>query len=40
MMGRTRHLCEDKYTDVLNSIQQEVDSRWKRLKTMSEHPEL
>ena len=40
MMGRTRHLCEDKYTDVLNSIQQEVDIRWKRLKTMSEHPEL
>ncbi len=40
MMGRTRHLCEDKYTDVLNSIQQEVDSRWKRLKTMSEYPEL
>lgn len=40
MMGRTRHLCEDKYTDVLNSIQQEVDSRWKRLKTMSEHPKL
>lgn len=40
MMGRTRHLCEDKYTEVLNSIQQEVDSRWKRLKTMSEHPEL
>ena len=40
MMGRTKHLCEDKYSDVVNLIQQEIDLRWKRLKTMSEHPDL
>ncbi len=40
MMGRTRHLCEEKHREVLKLIQQEVDLRWKRLKALSEHPEL
>ncbi len=40
MMGRTKHLCEEKYTDIRSSIQQELDRRWNRLKALSEHPEL
>ncbi len=40
MMGRTRHLCEDGYSEILDCIQNEVDLRWKRLKALSEHPEL
>ena len=40
MMGRTRHLCDDNYSEIRHSIQQEVDRRWNRLKAMSEHPEL
>ena len=40
MMGRTKHLCEDGYSEVQNSIQNEVDRRWKRLKAMAEHPDL
>ncbi len=40
MMGRTRHLCEEKNSEILSLIQQEVDLRWKRLKALSEHPEL
>ncbi len=40
MMGRTKHLCSDAYGDILNIIQQEVDRRWKRLKAMSDNPEL
>lgn len=40
MMGRTKHLCGEKYTEIRNTIQQEIDRRWKRLKAMSEHPEL
>ncbi len=40
MMGRTKHLCEEKYSEIVNDIQNEVDKRWKRLKILSEHPEL
>ena len=40
MMGRTKHLCTDHYQTVRESIQKEVDRRWKRLKLLSEHPEL
>lgn len=40
MMGRTKHLCDEKYSEILSQIQQEVDNRWKRLKALSEHPEL
>ena len=40
MMGRTKHLCGEEYSEILSLIQQEVDRRWKRLKALSEHPEL
>ena len=40
MMGRTKHLCGDRYSSVRESIQKEVDRRWKRLKLLSKHPEL
>ncbi len=40
MMGRTKHLCNEKYTHIVSGIQNEVDARWKRLKIMAEHPEL
>ena len=40
MMGRTKHLCGVKYSEVRTNIQNEVDRRWKRLKLLSEHPDL
>ncbi len=40
MMGRTKHLCADKYKEVTDSIQKEIDKRWERLKIKSEIPEL
>ncbi len=40
MMGRTKHLCAEKYDEVVNAVQNEVDRRWKRLKILAEHPEL
>lgn len=40
MMGRTKHLCQEKHSDILDVIQQEVDRRWNRLKALSAHPEL
>ncbi len=40
MMGRTKHLCKEDYKEIRNNIQNEVDRRWKRLKILSEHPEL
>ena len=40
MMGRTKHLCKENHSEILDRIQQEVDLRWKRLKTLSEHPDL
>lgn len=38
MMGRTRHLCGDKYQEITNRIQSEVDRRWERLKAQAENP--
>lgn len=40
MMGRTRHLCEDKNFEIVENIQKEVDRRWSRLKAQAAHPEL
>ncbi len=40
MMGRTRHLCDEKYSEIAKEIQLEVDKRFSRLKALSEHPEL
>ncbi len=40
MMGRTKHLSSETYAEISNTIQQEVDRRWNRLKALSEQPEL
>lgn len=32
MMGRTKHLLLDDFSDILSAVQNEVDLRWKRLK--------
>ena len=38
MMGRTRHLVNERYAPVVESLQEEVDRRWKRLCAMDEAP--
>lgn len=38
MMGRTKHLGKEEYRSVVDSIQEEVDRRWERLKARAEHP--
>ena len=40
MMGRTKHLCDGKYDRVRADIQNEIERRWKKLKLLSEHPDL
>lgn len=40
MMGRTKHLANERYTDIVGEIQTEVDRRWGRLKARAEHPML
>ena len=35
-MGRTKHLKDPMYSDVVSEIQDEVDLRWRRLKAKSE----
>jgi len=35
MMGRTKHLCREEYKAVVESLQEEVDSRYQRLKKES-----
>lgn len=37
-MGITKHLLNDNNKDEMESIQNEVDRRWERLKAKSEHP--
>ena len=32
MMGRTKHLLLDEFSDILSAVQNEVDLRWERLK--------
>lgn len=36
MMGRTRHLCREEYRPVAESLQQEIDRRYERLKLDAE----
>lgn len=36
MMGRTRHLMNDRYADVVQAIQNEIDHRWLRLKARND----
>lgn len=38
MMGRTKHLKNERYKDIVEEIQAEVDRRWERLKARAEHP--
>ena len=38
MMGRTKHLTDEKYKSVVEEVQLEVDRRWERLKARAEHP--
>ena len=38
MMGRTKHLKNDKYQPIVNDIQQEIDRRFTRLKARAESP--
>ena len=38
MMGRTKHLTTEKYSDVVEIIQNEIDRRWERLKARAENP--
>ncbi len=35
MMGRTKHLCRENYSEITDAIQKEVDSRWIRLKSQT-----
>ncbi|HET7566829.1 MAG TPA: thiamine pyrophosphate-dependent enzyme [Gaiellaceae bacterium] len=39
-LGKTRHLTRPGFEAELAEIEAEVDRRWRRLKAMSEHPEL
>lgn len=36
MMGRTRHLMNERYADVVSAIQGEIDRRWQRLKARND----
>ena len=39
-MGKTKHLLAPEHADQLEAIEQEVETRWRRLKIKHEHPEL
>lgn len=40
MMGRTKHLCKPEYEEVIMSVQEEIDKRFRRLKEKAENPYL
>lgn len=40
MMGKTKHLFKPEFAPMVAEFQKEVDRRWRRIKAMSEHPEL
>ncbi|MBQ8383052.1 MAG: pyruvate synthase [Clostridia bacterium] len=40
MMGRTKHLCDARYEEIMAEIQAEINRRWERLKIQSAHPDL
>lgn len=40
MMGRTKHLQQSKYQDIVQELQAEVDRRFRCLRAKSEHPYL
>lgn len=39
-MGRTKHLKNEKYNYIIESVQKEIDRRWERLKARAESPYL
>lgn len=38
MMGRTKHLIQDKNSDIVAEMQKEIDRRWNRLKARNDNP--
>jgi pyruvate ferredoxin oxidoreductase alpha subunit len=40
LMGKTKHLLKPKFESVLKEFEIEVERRWKRIKAMSENPNL
>ncbi|HYF90626.1 MAG TPA: thiamine pyrophosphate-dependent enzyme [Symbiobacteriaceae bacterium] len=40
LMGKTKHLLKSDYAPVVADFQKEVDRRFRRIKAMSEHPDL
>ncbi len=38
MMGKTRHLLKPEYAATLQTLETEIQRRWRRLKAMHEHP--
>jgi len=38
MMGRTKHMVKPEYSDIVESIQEEINRRWERLKACHESP--
>jgi pyruvate ferredoxin oxidoreductase alpha subunit len=38
MMGRTKHLINEKYSDIVKALQDEIDFRWNRLKEKDSNP--
>ena len=40
MMGKTKHLTKPECHDIVQEFEREVERRWKRIKAMSEHPDL
>lgn len=40
MMGKTKHLCDERNKAILDEFQKEIDRRWTRLKAMHESPVL
>jgi pyruvate ferredoxin oxidoreductase alpha subunit len=40
MMGKTKHMLKPDFQPVLETFRTEVDRRYRRIKAMSEHPDL
>lgn len=38
MMGKTKHLLKTEYAATLQTLEAEIERRWRRLKAMHEHP--
>lgn len=38
MMGRTKHLISEKYSEIVKALQDEIDLRWQKLKERDKNP--